>query len=139
MQVPAVTKANHQEERATPRQRDSYDKVVTVSVPEDAAPAEEASPQLEVRESIRIQSLIAQVGARMGMSLWIPRADRSGVLKEWKDEVQELLERLPLNYDDTTLRTIEQIDVIWLRGRSIVRAFEVEHTTAVYSGILQNG
>ena len=25
----------------------------------------------------------------------------------------------------------------WLRGRSIVRAFEVEHTTAVYSGILR--
>jgi hypothetical protein len=44
---------------------------------------------------------------------------------------------LPLNYDDTTLRTIEQIDVLWLRGRSIVRAFEVEHTTSVYSGILR--
>ena len=38
-----------------------------------------------------------------------------------------LLERLPLNYDDTTLRTIEQIDVLWLKGRSIRRAFEVEH------------
>jgi hypothetical protein len=37
----------------------------------------------------------------------------------------------------TTLRTIEQIDVLWLRKRSIVRAFEVEYTTAVYSGILR--
>ncbi len=44
---------------------------------------------------------------------------------------------MPLNYDDITLRTIEQIDVIWLKGRSIVRAFEVEHTTSVYSGILR--
>lgn len=42
-----------------------------------------------------------------------------------------------MNYDDATLRTIENIDVIWLKGRSIVRAFEVEHTTAVYSGILR--
>ncbi len=115
------------------------DKVVTVTVPEDAAQSEEASglQEAEARESIRIQSLIAQVGARMGMSIWIPRSDRGGVLKEWKIEPQPLLERLPLNYDDTTLRTIEQIDVIWLRGRSIVRAFEVEHTTAVYSGILR--
>ena len=48
-----------------------------------------------------------------------------------------MLERLPLNYDDTTLKTIEQIDVLWLRGRSIVRAFEVEHTTSIYSGILR--
>lgn len=115
------------------------DKVVTVSVPEDATPTDEAPVPQEVatRESIQIQSLIAQIGARMGMSIWIPRNDRGGVLREWKKEPQPLLERLPLNYDDTTLRTIEQIDVIWLRGRSIVRAFEVEHTTAVYSGILR--
>lgn len=115
------------------------DKVVTVSVPEDTAPTEDVSAPQEAaaRESMQIQSLIAQIGARMGMSIWIPRNDRGGVLKEWKKEPQPLLERLPLNYDDTTLRTIEQIDVIWLRGRSIVRAFEVEHTTAVYSGILR--
>src|ERR1035438_1328651 len=44
---------------------------------------------------------------------------------------------LPLNYDETTIKTIEQIDVIWLKRRSIIRAFEVEHTTSVYSGILR--
>jgi hypothetical protein len=113
--------------------------VVTVSVPEDSSAVEEAPPaqEAEARESIRVQALIAQIGARMGVSIWIPRADRGAVLKEWKNDGQNLLERLPLNYDDTTLRTIEQIDVLWLRGRSIVRAFEVEHTTSVYSGILR--
>jgi hypothetical protein len=115
------------------------DKVVTVSVPEDTSVSEatEVTPEAATRESIRIQALIATIGAQMGMSIWIPRADRGGVLKEWKNEGNNLLERLPLNYDDTTLRTIEQIDVLWLRGRSIVRAFEVEHTTLVYSGILR--
>jgi hypothetical protein len=115
------------------------DKVVTVSVPEDSSALEEVptAPETGSRESSRIQALIAQIGARMGLSIWIPRADRGAVLKEWKDSGQSLLERLPLNYDDTTLRTIEQIDVLWLRGRSIVRAFEVEHTTSVYSGILR--
>lgn len=110
------------------------DKVVTVTVPEDTHVPEqtEAPNEVEGRESIRIQSLIAQIGARMGMSIWIPRSDRGGVLKEWRGEAPQLLERLPLNYDDTTLRTIEQIDILWLRGRSIVRAFEVEHTTSVY-------
>jgi hypothetical protein len=54
-----------------------------------------------------------------------------------KNKPDNLLDRLPLNYDDTTLRTIEQIDVLWLRRRSIVRAFEVEHSTSVYSGILR--
>ncbi len=115
------------------------DKVVTVSVPENAGTVETAEviPEGETRESTRIHALLASIGARMGMSIWIPRSDRGGVLKEWKNEGNVLLERLPLNYDDTTLRTIEQIDVLWLRGRSIVRAFEVEHTTSVYSGILR--
>lgn len=115
------------------------DKVVTVSVPDNAGRNDDATiaPEAETRESIRVQALIASVGARMGMSIWIPRADRMAVLKEWKNEQNNLIERLPLNYDDTTLRTIEQIDVLWLRGRCIVRAFEVEHTTSVYSGILR--
>ena len=73
----------------------------------------------------------------MGFSIWLPRADRAAILKELDADASRLLDRLPLNYDDTILRTIEQIDVIWLRSRSIVRAFEVEHTTSVYSGILR--
>jgi hypothetical protein len=114
------------------------DKVVTVSVPEDATTEDAQAPvEAGTRESIQVQARIAAIGARMGMSIWIPRADRAGVLKQWKNEQNALLERLPLNYDDTTLRTIEQIDVLWLRGRSIIRAFEVEHTTSVYSGILR--
>jgi len=115
------------------------DKVVPVSVPDDSAGIENAEivPEAETRESLRIQALIASIGAEMGFSIWIPRADRGGVLREWKNEDNCLIDRLPLNYDDTTLRTIEQIDTIWLRGRSIVRAFEVEHTTSVYSGILR--
>lgn len=114
------------------------EKVVTVSVPDDAevVDAGNGQPEKETRESFLIQALIAHIGSQMGMS-WIPRSDRGRVLKEWNDEEGHLLERLPLNYDDTTLRTIEQIDVLWLRGRSIVRAFEVEHTTSIYSGILR--
>ena len=115
------------------------DKVVSVSVPDDSAPAEEVAPEIEFesRESTRVQALIAHIGFQMGMSIWIPKSDRERVLREWKDEGARSLERLPLNYDDTTLRTIEQIDIIWLRNRSIVRAFEVEHTTSIYSGILR--
>jgi len=115
------------------------DKIVTVSVPDDAGALDEVTTTVEAasRESTRMQALIAGIGSRMGMSIWIPRADRMAVLKEWRNEQNTLLERLPLNYDDITLKTVEQIDVLWLRGRSIVRAFEVEHTTAVYSGILR--
>lgn len=114
------------------------DKVVSVTVPEDEEAQEKPETTSdEVRESIRVQALLARIGERMGMKVWLPQQDRSRVLSVWQPKDGTLLNVLPLNYDETTLKTIEQIDVLWLRRRSIVRAFEVEHTTAVYSGILR--
>jgi hypothetical protein len=116
------------------------DKVVTVTVPEDDADDEhvEGTQKTEsIRESAKIQALLATIGEKMGFNIWIPKHDRSAVLQEWSPHDGTLLEILPLNYDETTLQTIEQIDVLWLNGRAITRAFEVEHTTAVYSGILR--
>jgi predicted RNA-binding protein len=110
---------------------------IAVSIPQDTDNEKEVIPRSEVRESIKIQALIAKIGAQMGLKIWLPRNDRTAVLSEWKTDKSDLLETLPLNYDETTIKTIEQIDVLWLRGRSIVRAFEVEHTTSIYSGILR--
>ena len=112
---------------------------VIVSVPsddEEGGDKEAARP--EARQSIQIQSKLARIGAVMGFKIWIPRGDRSRVreLVEARDHAA-FLNDLPLNYDTTTIDTIELIDVLWLKGRSIVRAFEVEHTTAVYSGLLR--
>jgi len=121
------------------------DREVEVEVPdnvEDDIRLEEkiAGTQSETdsRESIRMQAKVAQIGAEMGFRIWVPRNDKARVLEHIPASMHEkLLESLPLNYDDTTLRTIEQIDVLWLRGRSMNRAFEIEHTTAVYSGLLR--
>ena len=118
---------------------------VSVEVPvgdedgDDAAEAlVEATVPSETRKSIQMQAKIAEMGAKMGFQVWVPRNDKERVLANVSDGMKpRFLENLPLNYDDTTLRTIEQIDVIWLKGRSMARAFEVEHTTAVYSGLLR--
>lgn len=112
-------------------------KLVPVSVPEDEEiPVNKQSVSTQ-RESIQIQSLLAEIGDRMNMKIWIPRSDRQRVLDLWKNSNNNLLEQLPLNYDTATLKTIENIDVLWIKGRSIIRAFEVEHTTSIYSGILR--
>lgn len=114
------------------------DKDVSVTVPTlPDVEEEDESDKESVRESMQIQALIARIGTLMGYSIWLPKADRGRVLKAWKAEPGELLDNLPLGYDSTTMKTVEQIDVIWLRKRSIVRAFEVEHTTSVYSGLLR--
>lgn len=90
------------------------------------------------RESIEMQAKVAGIGVAMGFRIWVPRNNRAGILKCLPKETHKaFLEELPLNYDDTTLRTVEQIDVIWLNRRSMARAFEVEHTTAIYSGLLR--
>jgi hypothetical protein len=102
----------------------------------DGEAVEPKSP--EARQSIQIQAKLAEIGALMGFSVWIPRSDRGRVRELVSETVGgSFLEDLPLNYDPTTLATIEQIDILWLRRRSIARAFEVEHTTAVYSGLLR--
>ena len=117
---------------------------ISVDVPEDDEDGhDDANTDVEAttsesRQSHLVQAKVAKIGIKMGFQIWVPRNDKARVLDHVSDDEKPLfLDILPINYDDTTLRTIEQIDVIWLKGRSIARAFEVEHTTAVYSGLLR--
>lgn len=110
---------------------------VTVTVPDDVEEEAEEATESHPRESIKVQALLARIGATMGCKVWLPANDRGAVLGEWPGGKHAVVDELPLNYDKTTLDTIERIDVLWLKGRSIVRAFEVEHTTAIYSGLLR--
>jgi hypothetical protein len=112
---------------------------VEVEVPDreelDVLPAIEAT---EIRTSLKIQAMVAQLGATLGFTIWVPASDRGRVLEALSPSHRDkFVTSLPLNYDLATLKTIENIDVIWLDRRSIAHAFEVEHTTAIYSGLLR--
>ncbi len=114
------------------------DKEVAVTVPQDVhTEVSEKADESELRESLQIQAALAQIGSEMGFQIWLPRADRARVLTKWKPGIGVLLDHLPVGFDQVTMKTIEQIDVLWLKRRSIVRAFEVEHTTSIYSGLLR--
>jgi len=114
------------------------DKEVAVTVPQNAeSEKSDRTDESEIRESLQIQAALAEIGSQMGFQIWLPRADRARVLTKWKPDVGVLLDELPVGFDQATMKTIEQIDVLWLKRRSIVRAFEVEHTTSVYSGLLR--
>jgi hypothetical protein len=124
--------------RALKRRIQRPERSVVVTVPDDAADSEEETVRTTTdRESIRVQADLCRIGEAMGFKIWLPIADRSRVTEYWSAQPSVLLERLPLNYDETTLDTIKRIDVLWLKGRSIIRAFEIEHTTAIYSGLLR--
>lgn len=127
-----------QYKRALKRRIQRPDGSVVVSVPDDSAVVPEDPAEVSTdQESVRVQAALSRIGEAMGFKIWLPMADRARVAEHWKSQPGALLDRLPLNYDETTLDTIKRIDVLWLRGRAIRRAFEVEHSTAIYSGLLR--
>jgi hypothetical protein len=88
----------------------TVDGEATVVVPIDSQEQDEApQPFSEVRTSLHIQAKLAEIGAIMGLKIWIPANDR-GRVRELTDRAHQgaLLERLPLNYDNATLDTIQQ-------------------------------
>ena len=116
--------------------------VVSVPEKEEPPPAARVSDgdslaQAPTRHT-EIQYHLLQLGVDMGLDVWVAKNDRS---KVWNGRMlgtmPRMLEELPTQFNEATNRTIELIDVLWLRGNSIVAAFEVESTTSVYSGLLR--
>jgi hypothetical protein len=76
----------------------------------------------------------------MGLDIWVARNDRSRSYKgQLFQALPRLLQKLPVQFDEATNRTIELIDVLWLKGNSIEAAFERESTTSIFSGLLRMG
>jgi hypothetical protein len=108
---------------------------VEIPTEEDADTTEEIP---ERRRSLMVQANLAKIGIQLGFKVWVAASDRAAVLGILKQAGKDhFLSKLPLNADENTIDTVERIDVLWVRGRTIARAFEVENKTAVYSGILR--
>lgn len=84
-----------------------------------------------------IQGWLRDLGLALGYGVWIAANDAgrpfgSGRLADG------CLECLPERLDqDGAVETIPLIDVLWLDRDEVVAAFEVEHTTSIYSGIVR--
>ncbi len=115
-----------------------------VSVPESdsvALPAE-APPEAEAATGAtahtQIQYYLLSLGAEMGLDVWVARNDRSKIWnKVALGALPRVIDELPTQFNEATNRTIELIDVLWLKGNTILAAFEVESTTSIYSGLLR--
>ncbi len=92
----------------------------------------------EINKHLEIQYLLLKLGSDMGFTVWAARNDRNREFKGKKfSETFSIKEDLPLQFDEATTKTIEYIDVLWLKGNAIIAAFEVESTTSIYSGLLR--
>lgn len=114
-------------------------KMGSVTVPESEEVSNERTEvSREPTEHEDIQYLLLKLGSDMGFDVWVARNDRGRQLKGPRfAELPKLKTELPLQFDEATNRTIELIDVLWLKGNAIVAAFEIESTTSIYSGLLR--
>ncbi len=130
------------DERKYWRQPKTYEssQVGVVTVPEEA-PDEEADvakTRKELNTHEEIQWLLLTLGSAMGLDVWVARNDKNrGFQGRSFKEIPNMRKDLPRQFDEATNKTIELIDVLWLQGDAFVAAFEVEHTTSIYSGLLR--
>jgi hypothetical protein len=114
--------------------------VVTIPDRDEAVAPTRTEPQVEreATEHTEVQWLLLNLGMSMGFGVWVARNDRGRDYNGQKfADLTGMRPSLPLQFDDPTNRTVELIDVLWLRENAIVAAFEVESTTSIYSGLLR--
>jgi len=116
-------------------------KIGSVTVPEVDEPVEPPSTievEKEATAHTEIQWLLLKLGNDMGLDVWVARNDRNRQYKNNQfNELPRIKTELPLQFDEATNKTIELIDVLWLKGNAIAAAFEIESTTSIYSGLLR--
>ena len=114
-------------------------KIGVVTVPDEEMEVSESTEyQSEKTTHEEIQWLLLTLGSNMGLDVWAARNDRN---KEFNgnpfQDIPHMRNELPRQFDEVTSKTIEFIDVLWLQGDAIIAAFEVEHTSAIHSGLLR--
>jgi hypothetical protein len=106
------------------------DKVVTASP--------KVAEQVEGTAHSEIQWSLLKLGGDMGLDVWVAKNDKTKSYNgQLFSSIKRLKGNLPLQFDEATNRTIQLIDVLWLKGNSIQAAFEIESTTSIFSGLLR--
>lgn len=90
------------------------------------------------RTHSEIQGWLRDLGCSLGFAVWIAANDRNRAFNGGRLG-DGCLAELPLSAANPGADAIRLIDVIWIDSHSnrIAAAFEVEHTTSIYSGIVR--
>jgi len=108
--------------------------------PQSATPEsqrEDADAGHSDRAHVKYQSALIDLGRAEGCTVWVPPNDRN-LSYRGQSFTPRTLERLPnFGFDENTRRIVQNIDVLWLSRNVIRKAFEVESSTTVYSGLLR--
>lgn len=91
-------------------------------------------PDKTVSDHLRMQWLLANLGTKAGSKVWIPTSDQGRIRNQYHFDRFETDFAAGL---DAQTRYVENIDVVWKEEFRIDAAFEIENTTAIYSGLLR--
>ncbi|MCK4453762.1 hypothetical protein KAU51_00190 [Candidatus Parcubacteria bacterium] len=88
----------------------------------------------ELSEHIKMQWKLIRLGLKADSKVWIPRNDQSRIEKQFgfRDFEKQFASGI-----DVPVQYVENIDVVWKEEFRIHAAFEIENTTAIYSGLLR--
>lgn len=96
----------------------------------------EANQQQDATHT-EVQGWLRDLGHSLGYMVWIATNDRSRPYAGGK-LVDGCISELPASLCINGADTVPLIDVFWLHpDQTVVAAFEVEHTTSIYSGIVR--
>lgn len=109
-------------------------------VKEKASPRTTPLKKLDVENDLdhtNIQGSIRDIGLALGHQVWVASNDRNRIYI--KGRLSEgCLDELPPTWRKKEIgESLSLIDVLWFEGEKVVAAFEVEHSTSIYSGILR--
>ncbi|MBM3120418.1 MAG: EVE domain-containing protein [Chloroflexi bacterium] len=112
-------------------------RVTQITVP-DAEALEVTEPKVERTTHEEMQWLLLKLGSDMGLDVRVARNDQN---KEYNgisfQDIPRYRKELPTQFVPKAQRIVEMIDVLWLQKNQIIAAFEVEHTSSIYSGLLR--
>lgn len=87
----------------------------------------------------QVQGWLRDLGRALGFAVWVAANDRNRACEGGR-QGDGCLEELPASITGSpSLDAIRLIDVMWFDngGAQVTAAFEVEHTTSIYSGIVR--
>ena len=111
--------------------------IAPVIAPPEILPTE-SKAGTEERVHTHVQWLLAKIGHAFKYTVWIASNDHK---RTWDKEPlgKYSIPELPQfnGVGPKSQHMIELIDVVWLKGRTIIGAFEIEGSTSIYSGLLR--
>jgi hypothetical protein len=126
-----IKRGQHYEVRNTEELLQVKEDAVTELNAEDV---EEILRGSELSDHMRMQWKLMHLGLKTGARVWVPRGDQPKIQKAYDFNEFEAAFSAGI---DTPARYVENIDVVWKEEFRIDAAFEIEHSTAIYSGLLR--